>query len=641
MAQHAPPVDTASIVSFLSRTLPFSELDQPTIAEVAQRCTVDFYPQGERLLVRGETQLDSVLLIQKGGVRLSITDEQGGETLLDYRGEGSALGVLMAVESGVATMDAKTMEDTFFIRMPVDAFQRLLEERACIAQYFLRSFSRNYLSKAFSELQHRNKITLPTESGLHLFSTPVGQLASRDPASVGFGLTIQQAAAEMLRRRVGSLLIREPSGAVAGIVTDKDLRKTVALGLDHGAPLETIMTTPVETIDSGAVCFDALLKMMSLHIHHLAVTEQDQVSGIITSHDILVMQGKSPMSIFREIFTRRRIEDLYPLSSKVPQVVRTLVEEGAKAHNITRMITILNDLILEKLLDLLTRELGPSPVPFCWMLMGSEGRREQTFATDQDNALVYKDSDCPIIQRAARVYLEAFASRAIKHLVQCGFPPCPGDIMASNEHWRKPLQGWKDYFDHLIMVPEPEEVMHANIFFDFRPAWGEPGLVEELRDHVTVKAQSQDVFLRYLAASALEAKPPLTFFRSFIVEKNGEHKNRLDIKRRGLLPFMDFARVVALKFGIKETSTLGRLRRVTDQGLIPRDLGVDAAEAFEFLLQLRLIHQLEQVEQSQAPDNHIRPASLSELEKKTLKEAFGIVGRIQSFLKEMFRLQLA
>ncbi len=503
----------------------------------------------------------------------------------------------------------------------------------------MRSFSRNYLSKAFTELKQR-KVSMPTETGLYLFSTAVGQLASRDPASVGFGLSIQQAAAEMLKRNVGSLLIREPSEAIAGIVTDKDLRKAVALGLDHGAPLETIMTTPVATIDSGAVCFDALLKMMTLQIHHLAVTEQGQVNGIITSHDILVMQGKSPMSIFREIFSRRRIEDLYPLSAKVPQVVRTLVEEGAKAYNITRMITILNDLILEKLLDLLTKELGPSPVPFCWMLMGSEGRREQTFATDQDNALIYKDYDDPIMQRAAKVYMEAFATRAIDHLVKCGFPPCPGDIMASNEKWRKPLSGWKGYFDHLIMVPEPDEVMHANIFFDFRSSWGDAWLVDELRDHVTAKAQSQEVFLRYLAASAMESKPPLTFFRSFIVEKNGEHRNRLDVKRRGLLPFMDFARVLALKSGVKETSTLGRLKRIGDQGHVPKDLAVDAAEAFEFLLQLRLVHQLEQVEQDQAPDNHIDPASLSELEKKTLKEAFGIVGRMQSFLKEMFRLQL-
>ncbi|THB67063.1 MAG: CBS domain-containing protein, partial [Desulfovibrio sp.] len=440
---------------------------------------------------------------------------------------------------------------------------------------------------------------------------------------------------------VGSLLITDPSDDILGIVTDKDLRKCLAVGMDYTAPIEVIMSSPVVTVDSNDICFDALLKMMSRKIHHLAVTTDDQIAGVVTSHDVMVLQGKSPLALFREILSQRSIKGLYPLGKAVPSVIRTLVEEGAKAGNIARMITVINDLILDRLLTLLVQELGRPPVPFSWILMGSEGRKEQTFYTDQDNALVYKDVQDEILQRAISIYFEAFADKAIDHLIKCGFPPCPGKIMASNPRWRQPYSVWRDYFERWITVPEPEQVMNAAIFFDFRTGFGDSSFSDELRDHLALHCQRQELFLRYLAVNCLETKPPLSFFRNFIVEKDGAHKNTLDIKKRGLAPIVDFARVMALKTGIRETNTMGRLEKLKDRDAIPEDLGVDALEAYEFLMHLRLVHQLDMVEMGEEPNNFIDPKKLSDLEKKTLKEAFGVLGRIQTHLKEMFRLNIA
>lgn len=629
------------IADFLSRVLPFSELDESIRASLARECTVDFAPRGSQILIQGVTEVEELLIVQKGGVKLYLRGGQGDENedVLDYRGEGGLVGEVALVQNRAATMDADTVEDTFFVRLPKLSFQHLLKTQPLFTEFFLRNFSDNYLSRAFNEMRDR-QVSLTCESGLYLFSSEVGEMVGREPVSVDFGQTIQLSAWRMAKQNVGSLLIREPSGEVAGIVTDKDLRKAVALGMDYNTPIETIMSTPVETIEEGAVCFDALMKMMTKQIHHLAVTRNDDVRGVITSHDIMVLQGKSPMAIFREIMSTDRIEGLYPLSAKVPQVVRTLVEEGAKAGNITRMIAVLNDLILERVLALLTREFGPSPTPFCWMLMGSEGRREQTFDTDQDNALIYKDQSDDILKRAADIYFTAFTERAIDHLVKCGFPRCKGDIMASNPKWRQPYMTWRDYFERWIMVPEPKEVLHATIFFDFRPAFGDERFTEELRNHVAIHAPKQDVFLRQLAADCLGTRPPLSFFKNFVVEKSGEHKNRLNLKNRGIVPFTDFARVMALKHGIKETNTLMRLKMLDDGGYIPHELYTDASEAHEFLLQMRLVHQLGLVEAGEAPNNFIDPAKLSELERQTLKEAFGVIVRIQSYLKDMFRLNI-
>ncbi len=633
-------MDSGIVVDFLKGVLPFSELDEAALRKLARGCTVDFAPKGTLLQVQGLTEVDSLCLIQKGGVRLFVRDDDNREVLLDFRGEGDTLGGLAMLQGGKARTNAETVEDTFFFRCPKVDFLDLVKTHPAVAQHYLKTFSETYVTKVFDELRTRRGC-LESEGGLYLFSAKVAEMMHGVAVTVPMGKSIQEAAAIMIREGVGSLLVTDPSQDVIGIVTDKDLRKFVALGMNFSAPIETIMTSPVQTVRDGDICFDALIKMMTTSIHHLAVEREGKVVGMVTSHDIMVLQGKSPMTLFREIVSQQRIEGLYPLGDGIPKVVRTLVEEGAKAENITRLITVLNDLIVNKILTLMLKELGPPPLPFCWLLMGSEGRREQTFKTDQDNALIVGDTQDDIIRRAGEIYFEAFTERAIRHLERCGFPPCPGKIMASNPKWRQPFSLWRDRFERWIAVPEPEEVMHAAIFFDFRPGFGHAPFAESLRNHLAAHCGREDVFLRYLAANCLETRPPLSFFRNFIVEKDGEHKDRLDIKIRGLAPIVDFARVLSLKHGIRETNTLARLRQLEQGGHISTDLFTETSQAYGFMMQLRLVHQLELAEQGKPPNNHIAPHALSELEKRTLKEAFGVIGHLQTFLKDLFKLNVA
>lgn len=636
MSAAIQPAGYDSIITFLEGTLPFSELDRQSLTRIARSCLVDFLPAGTRLLRRGTSEVDGLLLIQKGAVRLFI-EEEG--VLVDIRTDGSSIGALSLFNGEKAALDVETVEDTFLIKIPRERFFEAVHLHPVIPRFYLKSFADTFLSKAFEEMRCKT-VTPHEDTNLHLFSNPVGGLVTREPVSVPFGLSIQAAAKEMIRHNTGSLLFREPSGEICGIVTDTDLRKAMALGLDLQAPAETIMSTPVESIDASAVCFDALLTMMSKNIHHLVVKSHNKLQGIISSHDIMLLQGRSPMSVFREIASRTTIDGLYPLHDSITPVIRTLVQQGAKAGNITRMIAILNDQIMSKLLDLMLRELGPPPVKFCLLLMGSEGRREQTFATDQDNALVIENCSVDFLERAAETYFSAFTERMVGHLIKCGFPRCPGDMMASNPQWRGTMDTWKGRVNTWTAAPEPQRVLASSVFFDFRGVYGHKDLAENLRQHVTNACAGKDLFLRYLAADCLNAKPPLTFFKNFMVEKDGAHKNTLDIKSRGLLPFMDFARVMALYHGIRETSTLGRLELLHQEGHLSRDLFHEAREAFEFLLHSRLMHQLEQMEQGIAPDNRLDPGKLSSLEKRTLREAFGVTTALHGVLREVFRLNM-
>ncbi|MDD4952039.1 MAG: DUF294 nucleotidyltransferase-like domain-containing protein, partial [Desulfovibrionaceae bacterium] len=483
----------------------------------------------------------------------------------------------------------------------------------------------------------RQKLAPRQDSGLSLFSTRVGGVLARPAVTVGVGTSLRRAAEIMVREKVGSLLVLGEDGRLAGIVTDTDFRrKVVAMGRDAGSPIAEIMSSPVLSIGSEASCFEALLTMMRRQIHHLAVRGPSGTEGMVTSHDIMVLQGSSPYSLFREIAAEGSYRGLYELSARIPLAVRSLMEQGAKADNITRLMAALNDLVLERLLRLMQRELGPPPAPFCWLLMGSEGRREQTFRTDQDNALVYRDAEDP----GVREYFLRFGEQAIEHLVACGFPRCKGDIMASNPKWCQPWSVWREYFDSWISQPEPSEVMHSTIFFDFRPGFGDADLAETLKAGVLKRTAREDVFLRHLAADCLKTRPPLSFFRGFIVEKDGEHKNTLDIKTRGLVPFVDFARLMCLKHGLAETNTLARYRLLEQAGRISGELCREIKDAYEFLMQIRLAHQLRQMEDGLAPDNRVDPARLTELEKRTLKDAFSVMVKVQAFIKDSFRLNV-
>ena len=618
----------AETVAFLRSILPFNRLDDEHLHRIALKTLIDFYPAGTIVARQDETEVDHLHIIQKGAVKLYLKDESGEVTLSDFRGEGEYFGALPIIQNTRANLTVETVEDTFCLLIPREDFRELLASVPAVTQFFLRSLSEKIVNTAYAELA-RNRIRPRGDGSLLLFSSTIGEVMT-PPVTVPAGEPVGRAARIMAERRIGSLLVRLPDGRTDGIVTDKDLRtRVVARGLAYDTPVGEIMTTPVETIPETASCFDGLIRMMRKGIHHLAVKNGGEITGVITSHDLMVLQGTSPLYVMREIMAQERIEGLYPLARKSPEIIRTLLDQGARADNTTRLITVLNDHVLERLLTLLEREMGPPPGPWCWLLIGSEGRREQTFKTDQDNGIIFANG----LNRDEAAYYERFAEAAIGHLVECGYPRCPGEVMASNPKWRRSFSGWRGLFDSWLANPEPDEVLYSTIFFDFRGGFGDLSLAEDLRGHLAEKAPANEIFFLHLARDCLESRPPLSFFRNFVVEKDGRHKNSLDLKARGLVPFVDFARLYAIKHGIRESNTIARLKRLADDGHINAGLASEAIKAYEFIMHLRLLHQLDLISRGLEPDNYITPVLLSELEKQTLKEAFAVISRLQSHIK--------
>jgi CBS domain-containing protein len=631
--------DPGTLRGFLHKTRPFNELDDKKLGEISESLTMQFFPKETVIFRQDIDDVDNFYLIYKGGVKTYLATAEGGITLLDFRGEGGYFGALALIQASKANFNVETVEDTWCLVMEKDAFLELIHNYPQFSRYYLQSFCQDLVGTAYAELRMRESGPRPQEM-LYLFNVQVGRVIKRPPEIIHASETIRQAAERMSELEIGSLLVQDRTGSIVGIVTDKDLRKkVVARAHDYGAPIADVMSSPVIKISASSLCFDALLKMMNGRVHHLAVERGKEIVGVISVHDIMLQAGSSPLHLFREIAAQRKLEDLYPLSKKIPRVVRALIEEGARANNITRIISVLNDQIVHRALTLLDEQMGPAPAPFCWITFGSEGRREQTFKTDQDNAIIYEtpSEDWNEI-KFAKLYFRRFGNEVVQHLDACGYSLCKGKMMASNPRWRKPYRDWIAYFEHWMSAPKPEEILHATIFFDFRPVYGKTEFGEDLRDHLTAQAPAKGIFLLNLARDCLAAKPPLTFFKNFVVEKDGKYKNRLDLKTQGLTTFVNFARLMALRHGIKETNTLDRFDLLAERDLIPRDVYLETRDAYEFQMQLRLVNQLRLMEANQPPNNYIDPAELSELEKQTLREAFAVIGRIQAYVKSEFRV---
>jgi CBS domain-containing protein len=462
-----------------------------------------------------------------------------------------------------------------------------------------------------------------------LFTNLLSDIAVKQVAAASEDISIQQAAEIMAKRKISSLVLVDSSGLPSGIITDRDLRnKVVSKGRDISGRVGDIMSVTVIKSEAGDYCFEALLKMMRYNIHHLLVVQKGELAGILTSHDLMMLQGTSPLSIAREIESQTTIDGLVPASKKINRILNTLIQEGAKAGNINRIITEINDRLLKKILEITEARMGPPPVGYCWIVYGSEGRKEQTFKTDQDNAIIYDDPGGE--GEEAERYFSDFASRMKEGLVRCGFPACKADYMASNPKWRRPLAAWKNNFSKWINQPTPEAVLQSLIFFDFRSVHGDVLLGEKLRAFLGHEAKNKTLFLAHMAGTVIKNRPPLGFFRNFDCENQGVHKGKIDIKIKALCPIIDAARLSALEMQVYHTSTLARLKELKDRsGASIGESSRDLEQAFEFLMSLRLRHQFEQIAEGREPDNFINPHELGVMEQKLLKEVFKLIASVQ------------
>jgi CBS domain-containing protein len=459
-------------------------------------------------------------------------------------------------------------------------------------------------------------------------------LLRRSPVTISPGQSIRQAAEKMTAEKVSCLPVVN-GGKLLGMVTDRDLRqRCIAAGIDSGEKVSTIMSDKLLTIRGDTPAFEALLEMTRHHIHHLPLVDAEgSLHGIISASDILHQHSVNTVALAGAVRRCRDVDAVIATCRQLPELQTQVIGSGLSAEQLTRALSTVVDGIGRRLLELAEEKLGPPPVPYAWLVCGSQARREQTSLSDQDSALLIADTMQPE-HDAWFAELAQFVSDA---LARCGFAYCPGEVMASNAKWRQPLRTWRRYFAGWINNPEPKALMHASIFFDMRVLYGDESLYRPLHEEMLRQCRNSTIFHAAMASNALHHRPPLGFFRQFVLVHDGKHDDTLDLKHNGVIPIVDLARVFALTAGLPQLNTRARLKAAEQAGALSHDGAEDLLHALEFIAALRVRHQTQQHIDGEAMDNFVRPDSLSHLERSQLKDAFAVISSMQETLAHRYQ----
>ncbi|MCP3950821.1 MAG: cyclic nucleotide-binding domain-containing protein [Desulfobacterales bacterium] len=629
---YASILTTSQALNMLAGTLPFSFLPEKVLENVAAEIAMVKYSADTVIFIQDRSTVDYLYILQNG-VAERYFEQKGKQTLKAVLSEGDIFGgISMLLNNKISVRTLRTTEETSFYILPQERFQQLCETYDTFSEYFTDTFGKRMLDRSYAAVIAES--LRPKEEDLRVLNLNISGIYTDNVVTCDADTSIRDAAIQMSSNRCSSIFIEDHTGKVCGLITDNDLRaKVIATGVDTRNSVADIMSTPLATVPSGATVFEALMNMMQKGIKHLAVTDADEkVTGVITNQDLLQLQGQSPLILIREINEAQSMDAIIDKHAKLPRMIQGLINAGAKADNVTRLITTLSDAILKKVVAFTLAESDPPPVKFVFMILGSEGRKEQTLKTDQDNAIIFENVP-PGKLDAIRAYFLELGEKICRRLDRAGYDFCEGGIMAQNPEWCLMLSEWQAKFKEWIHAPEPEALLRSSIFFDFRGGYGDMALIDELRDYLFGSLSGWPGFFRHLSENAIYFKPPIGFFRNFVVESKGEHKDALDIKR-AMMPIVDLARIYALKNGVDETNTLERLQLLYHAKVLKWAEYHDLEQAYSFMLQMRFVRQITAiVDENRPPDNYIKPKKLSRIEQTMLKEIFKRVEKFQTKLE--------
>ena len=605
------------ITNFIATLPPFDKLSDSLIHHCCQSISVIYYGKNDQF-VHVDTNPPQLYIVRTGAFEVTT---QHGE-LIDRMSDGQYFGFSGMLSGEKVVNKIRILEDGLVYQLPLAAFNHLRANNQLFDQFFNKAFAKRIRNQ--EELLSNN-----------INTGRISSLRSTTLISIDSQSTIQQAAVLMSENRVSSLAIINNEQLI-GVITDRDLRERVlAKGLTGTTLVNQVMTDSPTTIAKHALIFEAMLLMSEKNIHHLPVMENNRAISMLTNTDIMSQQSSQPLFLIGQINRQNNTSDLVNISKKLPNLLQNLISNDAKAQEIGQILTLVTDALTKRLIGIAQQQLGAAPMKFCWLAFGSQARQDQAAGADQDNALLLEYET----NSTSAKYFKQLSELVCNGLDRCGFPYCPGNIMAQNPQWRCSLKQWQAQFSQWIDSPQPQALLNSSIFFDIRPIYGDTILFEKLQHDILKQTQQNDIFLAALTRNAIQRIPPLGFFRNFVIERDGREVKGIDLKHKGLALINDIARIYALAYGIPEVNSKRRLTALMAiKGINQQDIK-NLIDAAEIIGHKRLVNQGVQYKQGDPLSNYLLPDSLTPLSQHHLKEAFKVIHDSQSGIKLSFLRQ--
>jgi len=599
------------IVDFMSQLPPFDSLPPQTIKQYCKTLTIVYYSQQQER-VHVDTNEPQLYIVRSGA--FEVRTRQG--ELIDRIGEGQYFGFSGMLSGEEVVNQVHILEEGLVYHLSLAMFDQLRAKSHSFDRFFNQAFAKR--------LRHQGAMATNNISTARITHIMCNELITILPSA-----TIQQAALLMSEHRLSSLVVMEDE-LLCGILTDRDLRNRVlAKGLTGEVRVSHVMTTTPMTIEENALIFEAMLTMSENNIHHLPVVKDNKPIGIITSTDLIRSQSSQPLLLIREIDRQNDLPALISVSQKITALLQHLINSDTKAIEVGRILTSVTDALTRRLITIKQQQLGPASMSFSWVAFGSQGRQDQMLGSDQDNALILERETSDHESE----YFTQLSEYVCAGLNACGFPFCPGNIMAQNPQWQLTQQQWQQQFFNWINTPHPKALLNATIFFDMRAIYDPHHLLDPLQESVLNATQGNDIFIAAMVQNALQSTPPLGFFRNLVVERDGSEVKGIDLKHKGNALINDIARIYALAKGIKAVNTHKRLALLINKQKIDKAIGNNLLDAWEFIAHQRLTNQGLQLQDTQPVSNYILPDNLSSLARHQLKEAFKVIHDAQGTLR--------
>ena len=619
-------IDIPEVHKFIEATPPFSSLSALERKQLLTGVSMLYVRQGQTLVLKEEAA--TVHLIRRGACE--IRTPKGG--LVDQIADGECFGVSSVMAQNPDGLQVVAMEDSLVYRFDKERFMETLEKSEAFGVFFEHT-QHNRLRKL--SRSQSNELASPA---LQL-STPVAHIMTRQLILARPEETVQTIAMRMTEARVSSILVVEDE-RLLGIVTDRDLRSRIlALGGSSSALVKDTMTLNPVSLLPDALVMQAQTIMSESNIHHLPIVDEEcRAVGMLTAADLLRHQELSPLLLINQIHRQHSIEDLARVCKQWPTLIINLIVTDMKPADVGKVLATVSDNLTRRVIELALEKFGPAPMEFQFLVFGSQARCDQSLGSDQDNGLMLERK--PTTEESQ--YFAELSEFICQGLALCGIRLCPGNIMASNPEWRLTRDDWRKAFETWIKSSAPSALLNASIFFDIRAIYGNShdsggsNAVSALIKSMQLEVSKNSMFLATLTRTALASKPPLGFFRHFVLESSGEHKNQLDLKHQGLALINDLARLYGLSCKTYRAGTLDRIEQAIREKLISVDTARNLIDAWDKLNGLRLEAQSRHWQTTGKASAYLDPKDLSSLERKHLKTTFGIISDVQDVAQQRF-----
>jgi DNA polymerase-3 subunit epsilon/CBS domain-containing protein len=477
----------------------------------------------------------------------------------------------------------------------------------------------------------------------YLYRNRLGDVMSSPPISLPQTAPLSKAARLMTDRGIGCLII-ERDGLDPGILTERDVLHALAASGSDAPELSvsTLMTAPVISAPADTFLYRALGLMARRNLRYLGVTDGGgRVTGVFTLRTLLRERALATLTVGDEIAAATRPRDLAKVQSALPALASGLLDDGQDARNVCAIIAAEGKAMTARAAELAEAELvaagaGPAPADYALLVLGSGGRGESMLAADQDNALVIDDSYTGDLD-SPDDWFTRFAARVNEILDRAGIPLCSGGVMARNRPWRRRLGEWEGQLAEWAAHPSPQALLNVDIFYDFTPAQvsGSAGarLAEALRIHAMETARASLTMLRALGETAASHGPPLGLFGRIRKDDQG----RVDLKAGGLLPIVAGARTIALRQGISDLTTPGRLLAAAKAAHRSEADAEILANIHGFLIRLILTQQIADLQAGIPPSNRIEINRLAHRDHDELREALGRIELMVHMLRDILQ----